>query len=326
MFEETVRKKVDAGEIPEEISASICGFYETFKSALGKDGLAVDDQPLLDFLDCIAADLKAPYTFEVYYEASRSPFDYYQWGLDFFRPLVKFDESKVLGGENLSVIEQQLAKGENVILLANHQAEPDPQVISLLLEKDHPNLAEKMIFVAGHRVVTDPLTKPFSRGRNLLCIFSKRYIEDEPELKQERLLHNQKTMRKMSELLAEGGRCIYVAPSGGRDRLGPDGKPVVAPFDGQSIEMFHLIAKQAQTPTHFYPLSLSSYNLLPPPNTINKDIGEARTTKRTPLHLAVGSEIDMDSFPGSEESNKKERRLNRASYITDLVKQGYEKL
>ena len=44
-------------------------------------------------------------------------------------------------------------------------------------------LAEKVVFVAGHRVTTDPLAIPFSMGCNLLCIYSKKYIESPPELK-----------------------------------------------------------------------------------------------------------------------------------------------
>ena len=60
----------------------------------------------------------------------------------------------------------------------------------------------------------------------------------------------------MSSLLSEGGKVIYVAPSGGRDRKNLNDKIVVAPFDPQSIEMFSLMARKAKKPTHFYPLSL----------------------------------------------------------------------
>jgi glycerol-3-phosphate O-acyltransferase len=45
------------------------------------------------------------------------------------------------------------------------------------------DLASKIVFVAGHRVTTDPVAIPFSIGCNLLCIFSKKYIEVPPELK-----------------------------------------------------------------------------------------------------------------------------------------------
>ena len=73
------------------------------------------------------------------------------------------EQSKLEGREHIAQIEEYLAKGDNVILLSNHQTEADPQVISILLEsigKGH--LAEKIIFVAGHKVTSDPVAIPFS--------------------------------------------------------------------------------------------------------------------------------------------------------------------
>ena len=55
-------------------------------------------------------------------------------------------------------------------------------MISILLEANGlASLAEKMIFVAGHKVTTDPVAIPFSMGRNLLCIHSKKHIKNPPE-------------------------------------------------------------------------------------------------------------------------------------------------
>jgi len=78
---------------------------------------------------------------------------------------------------------EKAASGENVVFLAN-QNEADPQVVSAMLEKSgFTDEAEKLIYAAGHKVTTDPLAIPFSMGRNLLCIHSKRHIMAEPELK-----------------------------------------------------------------------------------------------------------------------------------------------
>ena len=41
---------------------------------------------------------------------------------------------------------------------------------ALVLEATHPGLATDVVYVAGDRVVTDPLCKPFSMGRNLFCV------------------------------------------------------------------------------------------------------------------------------------------------------------
>jgi glycerol-3-phosphate O-acyltransferase len=263
-----------------------------------------------------------PFKFAPYHKKIRAPFDHYQFSLDFVRPLIDFSKSKVIG--HLTQIEKQLCAKENVILLANHQTEADPQIISLLLEKTHPHIGEKIIYVAGERVVTDPLAIPFSMGCDLLCIYSKRYIDNPPELKNEKQLHNKHTMELMSRLLQEGGKIIYVAPSGGRDRKGADGKIDVAPFDPQSLEMFALMAKKAKTPTRFYPLALHTYELLPPPKTIQIELGEKRTMRKAAASIALLEEFDMEKFPGSEENEKIARRQKRADAIWNLVKLQHE--
>jgi len=325
---EKLRCAVKEGAIPENLAMVIHNFYLSYDEAIKENNYTIElIQPLLDqFLKLVINQLKNPYRFEPYHKHITKPFDYYHFGLDFIRPLVVFEKSTVRGIEHLNTIENTLANGDNVILLANHQTEPDPQAISLLLENSHKKLAQEMIFVAGHRVISDPLAVPFSIGRNLLCIYSKRHIETEPELKQEKLSHNQRTMKIMGQLLDEGGHCIYVAPSGGRDRMGSAGKIEIAPFDPQSIELFWLIAKQAKRKTHFHPLTLSTYNLLPPPSSVQKELGERRHAHCTPIHLSFSHAIDMEEYPGSDCIDKKERRQNRADYICNLVTKEYELL
>jgi glycerol-3-phosphate O-acyltransferase len=271
----------------------------------------------------IKQQVEQPYSFQVFHQSIREPFDFYQFGLDFIRPLIDFSYSKVIGLEQFQQIRHQLDHKENVILLANHQIEPDPQIISLLLEPFDATLASQMIFVAGHRVVTDPMAIPLSLGRNLLCIYSKKHIQYPPEDKEKKIAHNQRTLKKMGELLNEGGYCIYVAPSGGRDRRNALGQVDVSPFDAQSIELFWLIAQQAKQPTHFYPLSLSTYPLMPPPDQVEKDLGEKREVHFTSVYLACGSELDMEHFPGSETLDKHEKRAKRAEYIHALVQEAY---
>ena len=134
-------------------------------------------------VECIIEQIRSPHTFEIFHEAVRRPFDYYRFGLEIMRPLVDIKRSKVLGTEFLNEIIQRIRRGENVILLANHQTEPDPQIISLLLEPIDADFASRMIFIAGHRVVKDPMAIPFSLGRHLLCIYSKRHIANSPKKK-----------------------------------------------------------------------------------------------------------------------------------------------
>ena len=49
------------------------------------------------------------------------PFDYYLMGVEFIRGLVDQPRSVTRGLENIAAMEKQLAAGDNVILLANHQ-------------------------------------------------------------------------------------------------------------------------------------------------------------------------------------------------------------
>ena len=147
------------------------------------------------------------------------------------RPLVIDEESEVFNVEKCKDIEAALAKGENVVILSNHQTEADPQVLSILLEKaGFGSLAEKIIFIAGHKVTNDPIAIPFSMGRNLLCIHSKKHIKNPPEDIPVKQAQNLESMKAMGELAAEGGNIFWVAPSGGRDRPDESGKFVVAPF------------------------------------------------------------------------------------------------
>ncbi len=313
------------GWIPEKFQKILGEFYSNYKRELDNHGLDIEKQtPLFTtYLELIRKQIESPYPFEPYHKQICAPFDYYTFGIDFLRPLIDMNHSSLVGLKELDQIAQQLKKGDNVILFANHQIEADPQAISILLEKSHPEIGKQMIFVAGDRVVTDPLAVPFSLGRNLLCIYSKRYIDHPPEQKLQKQLHNKRTMELMSELLSMGGKVIYVAPSGGRDRPNAEGIVEVAKFDPQSIEMFYLMAKKAAHPTHFYPLALATYDLLPPPETIQVELGETRRTKRGGIHLACGAEIEMENFSDTDYKDKHSRREARADFIWSQVNEAY---
>ena len=313
--------------LPEKTARILFEFFRDYLQAVKSRGFSEEEAELrLDyFLSLVVRQIEAPFSFGLFHQKITEPFDYYHFGLEMIRPLLIQKDSQVFGLENVDRIQDLTAQGSNVILFANHQTEPDPQIINLLLENTHRELASKIIFVAGDRVVTDPLAVPFSLGCNLLCIYSKKHIDAPPERKEEKLLHNQRTMKKMQELLSEGGKCIYVAPSGGRDRLNENGRPSVAPFDPNNIEMFYLISRQSKKNCHFFPLSLYTYSLLPPPEEVEKEIGERRHPSASPAYLFFGKEIDMEKMQ-STEKNKEERRKARAEMILNLVKEGYEKI
>jgi len=327
-FETKLNQAYEEGDLPESVFGNFQSLYTSYRSSMIHSGFNMDeyDHLFYSLLDLIIKQLREPCTFEHFHKRIEKPYDYHRFGKEFIRPLVDEKRSFIHHADNVEKMEAQVRAGENVILFANHQTEVDPQLMCLILEKSHPEFASEVIFVAGDRVVTDLLAIPFSLGCNLLCIYSKRHVDNPPELKAEKLQHNQRTMKQMKELLIQGGKCIYMAPSGGRDRPNQDGEVVVAPFDPQSIEMFRLMAKQAKTPTHFYPLSLVTFDILLPPQTIGTELGETRLAKREGALFAFGDEIDMDTFPGSDITDRHAKRSARAMYIWNLVKSQYNLL
>ncbi len=266
--EQYIREGIKAGFPPEQVTALMDRYFNAVKR-----------------------EMKNPTPFSIYHEAKS---DEKQFGLDMFQVLVDLENSNILGQDQLKAISEKIERGENVILLANHQTEPDPQAITLALKREYPRLSNEMIFVAGDRVVRDPMAIPLSLGCNLLCIFSKKYIDTPPEKREEKLLHNKRTLNKMEELLKEGGKVIYVAASGGRDRKDDNGVLLPAPFTPESVELLHLIARKSGSKTSFHTLALKTYDLLPPPSSLNIHLGEERLPVRTPIYLYFGKELDLE--------------------------------
>ena len=322
-FLEQLQLAIDQNLIPKKSAAILHGFYLEYKAA-ALQNKEKTEQVFLTFLKLVILQCSSPFSFSHYHQRVRKNFDYYKFALDFVRPLIDIPSSSLQGELYLEEMNSHLNNKDNVILFANHQSEGDPQMINILLEKKFPKIAEELIFVAGDRVISDPLAVPLSLGCNLLCIYSKRYIDTPPELKMKKQLHNKKTMDTMSHLLKEGGHIIYVAPSGGRDRSNNKGIMEVAEFDPPSIEMFYLIAKRSSHPTHFYPLALKTYAILPPPKGIQVELGESRTVGYGPIQIAFGPEIDMENHPLRKSSDKHARRKERAEFICNLVRKMYQ--
>jgi glycerol-3-phosphate O-acyltransferase len=244
------------------------------------------------------------YVFGVAHEALRgdpetedgNEFDFYEWGSEFFRGLMDKEESKLLGMKNLENALEQAKNGENVVFFANHQSEADPQVVSILLER--AGLGEQapdIYYVAGHKVTTDALAIPFSMGRNLICIHSKKHIEADPDTKGVKNRQNLDAMSGMLKRLRKGGCILWVAPSGGRDRRDLEtGKTPIAPFDSKTLDMFRLMGNKSKKPTHYYPFAMVSYEVCPPPDFVEAGVGEQRNFRFTPVGINVGEEISSE--------------------------------
>lgn len=323
-----LKQAYQEGVIPSKIYTLLQDFHPIYTKAVQQSGQTDEkgDELFHQLVKLIIQQIKDPYSFQIFHQSLQTPFNYYEFGLNFIRPLIHFQNSQVLGLNYVEKIDKLIANQENVILFANHQTEPDPQIINLLLQPFYPNLGAQMIFVAGHRVINDPMAVPLSLGCNLLCIYSKKHIDHPPQEKQDKVVHNQRTLQRIGDLLSAGGKCIYVAPSGGRDRANALGHINIAPLDSQSIEVFYLMAKRAQRPTHFFPLSLLTYPLFPPPHHIEKELGEKREAYYNPAYLAFGEEIDMEQSLDLGTLDKKNKRQQRAQHIESLIEKNYQKL
>lgn len=245
---------------------------------------------------------KNKFTFDVKHKALRgnpetengNKIDFYRYGCEFFKTVMNLNDSLVLGVDNLARIQAQVDAGENVVLFANHQSEADPQCVSAGLEMlGYGRLAEDTIYVAGHKVTTDPLAVPFSMGRNLLCIHSKKHIDADPATKPIKQKQNLKAMNGLLEAFKQGGTVLWVAPSGGRDRRDLEkGEVPIAPFDTKTIDIFRLMGNKSKVPTHYYPLAMVTYDLCPPPDFIVPGVGEPRNVRYVPIGLNFGDELE----------------------------------
>ena len=223
---------MDLSAVPQKYRQILDEVCVTYRAAVAEaEGSPDTATRLLEvFLRLVGEQVRTPFVFEPFHRQITAPFDYYAFGVEFLRPMMDKSRSTLSGVDHIRRLVSQLAAGDNVIFLANHQTEGEPGAISVMLEDQFPTLGKEMIFVAGERVTTDPLTTPFSIGRNLLCIYSKRHIDHPPEQPAAKQLHNLKALEHMTTLLSAGGNCIYVAPSGGRDRINAEGVIDAAPI------------------------------------------------------------------------------------------------
>jgi len=290
--------KMPAGMVP-----IVQEFMRTYLQVVAKQKRdPMEKVPVLkEYLGLVEDQIREPFPFEPYHvawtEENGAAVDHLRMDTEFMEPLLDRADSVLLGEEHVAAIEAQLAAGENVVLLSNHQTEADPSCWSFALAGAHERLARDMVMVAGDRVTTDVVAVPFSKGRNLLCIYSKRHIENPPEQKATKMRHNAKTMTAMLRLFRGGGKCIWVAPSGGRDRPAADtGVFAPAAFDAKSIEMFRLMATKAgDVKTHFYPVAMMTHRLFPPPTKLTPGaLGEPRVAMRGSVNIGIGAEIDFD--------------------------------
>ncbi|XP_022860740.1 glycerol-3-phosphate acyltransferase, chloroplastic isoform X1 [Olea europaea var. sylvestris] len=301
-----IQKETEAGRLPIHIAQGMEELYQNYRNAVFQSGQPQAEEIVLSnmaiALDRILLDVRDPFEFSPHHEAIREPFDYFMFGQNYIRPLIDFRNSYVGNISIFNEMEKKLQQGENIILISNHQSEADPAVIALLLESTCPHIAENLIYVAGDRVVTDPLCKPFSMGRNLLCVYSKKHMNDDPELVDMKKRANTKSLKEMALLLRGGSKIIWIAPSGGRDRPDPVTKEWhPAPFDASSVDNMRRLTEHAGNPGNIYPLAMLCYDIMPPPAQVEKEIGEKRLISFHGTGLSVAPNISYHEIAAAME-------------------------
>ncbi|XP_066344125.1 glycerol-3-phosphate acyltransferase, chloroplastic-like [Miscanthus floridulus] len=321
-----IRKELDNGKLPADVTSNLEELYYNYRNAVLQNGDPNAYEIMLSnmtaLFDRVLLDVQNPFTFPPYHKAVREPFDYYMFGQNYIRPLVDFRNSYV---GNISVfhdMEEKLHQGHNVVLMSNHQTEADPAIISLLLEKTNPWISENIVYVAGDRVVTDPLCKPFSMGRNLICVYSKKHMNDFPELIEMKRRSNTRSLKEMALLLRGGSQLIWIAPSGGRDRPNPStGEWYPAPFDSSAVDSMRRLLEHAGVPGHIYPLSLLCYEVMPPPQQVEKEIGEQRVISFHGVGLSVTEEIKYGDITAHTKNADEGRELFTNTLYNSVVNQ-----
>ncbi len=149
-----LQKGVDSGKLPKPLYAAFEDFYKNFKqTVLNSDAPDASPELVARVMGSIADrtfnQFLDPYTFPSYHTRLLEPYDYYKFGQNYVRTLINFNKSVVGHLDRFKKVQEQLDAGDNVVLLANHQTEADPGVWALLLEKQLPNLATEIIYVAG---------------------------------------------------------------------------------------------------------------------------------------------------------------------------------
>ncbi|KAA8525837.1 hypothetical protein F0562_007692 [Nyssa sinensis] len=217
-------------------------------------------------------------------------------------------------------------QGHNVVLISNHQSEADPAVIALLLEATNPHIAENMTYIAGDRVITDPLCKPFSMGRNLVCVYSKRHMNDDLELFEMKKRENTRSLKEMAKLLRGGSQIIWIAPSGGRDRPDPVTKEwSPEPFDTSSVDNMRRLSEYAGVPSYIYPLAVLCHDIMPPPPQVEKEIGERRVISFHGVGISAAPEISFVEI-ATACGDPEEAKVAYTQALHDSVMQQYRVL
>ncbi|CAK7356061.1 unnamed protein product [Dovyalis caffra] len=291
-----IRKEAEAGKLPSNVAAGMEELYQNYKTAVLQSGIPNAHEIVLEnmavVLDRIFLDVQDPFVFSPYHKALRKPFDYYDFGQKYIRPLIDFRNSYVGNVSIFNGIEEKLRQGHNIVLVSNHQTEADPAVIALLLETSIPHTAENL------------------------------HMNDVPEHAEEKRKANIRSLKEMALLLRGGSQVVWIAPSGGRDRPDPlSGEWYPANFDASSVDNIRRLAEHSGAPGHVYPLALLCHDIMPPPPEVEKEIGERRVISFHGAGLSVAPEISFSEITAAYENPEEAKEAYSEALYKSVTEQ-----
>lgn len=332
-FTQRVARLEAAGKLSNATADQLRGWFSSYMVAAEQNPTISNAELFTEamfrtLLELSRRCVEQPIAFSPIHARMLAPFDYYKFGFEFASTLMNQEASTVKGQENINfAMKQIIENGDNVVLLSNHQSEGDPYALDMLLRFKAGcdlTVCEDIYYMAGDRVREDPVVMPFSAGRNLLTVYSKKHINDQPNLRDEKMRHNKRTLAQTVDIFNRGKALLWMAPSGGRDRRNKtSGVVELSQFDQAAIDMMKLVALKSNRPVHFFPIAMWSYDMLPPPSTVGgAEIGEDRQANFTPMHLFFGEELVWDDI-ASDVKDKHERRKAQRDHVQQVVEQGY---
>ncbi|KAG0462025.1 hypothetical protein HPP92_020501 [Vanilla planifolia] len=110
-----------------------------------------------------------------------------------------------------------MTKGHNVILFSTIRQRQIQQSLLCCLKRK-PHLAEAMILLLVTGFLQIHL-QTIQHGKKSTVFTPKKHMFDDPELVERKRRANTRSLKEMAVLLRNGSQIVWIAPSGGRDRL-----------------------------------------------------------------------------------------------------------
>ena len=110
VFAARLKRALEQGEVPEKTYKIVLQLYESYARSLELAGFRMQDFDHLfdDLLMLMIKHLKNPFYFGSYHKRILEPYNYFRFGIEFIRPLVDQQRSRVLGIDTIKKISNQL--------------------------------------------------------------------------------------------------------------------------------------------------------------------------------------------------------------------------